>query len=69
MATRGQERDLGFIQQGLTIFTWILQILIGFLFLFAGASKLVGVEEMVNFFAQVGFWAVASLLPRSSRSW
>jgi putative oxidoreductase len=41
--------------RGLTIFAWVLQILIGCLFLFAGASKLVGVQEMVNFFAQVGF--------------
>ena len=35
--------------------TWILQVLIGSLFLFSGASKLFGVTEMVNFFAQVGF--------------
>jgi uncharacterized membrane protein YphA (DoxX/SURF4 family) len=39
----------------LTIGTWILQVLIGSLFLFSGASKLFGVTEMVNFFAQVGF--------------
>ena len=39
----------------LTIGTWILQVLIGSLFLFSGASKLFGVAEMVNFFAQVGF--------------
>ncbi len=39
----------------LTIATWILQVLIGSLFLFSGASKLFGVTEMVNFFAQVGF--------------
>jgi putative oxidoreductase len=41
--------------RGLTIVTWILQVLIGSLFLFSGASKLFGVPEMVNFFAQVGF--------------
>ena len=41
--------------RGLTIGVWILQILIGCLFLFAGVSKLVGVEEMVTFFAQAGF--------------
>ena len=41
--------------RSLALVLWILQILIGCLFLFAGASKLVGVEEMVNFFAQVGF--------------
>jgi len=39
----------------LTIGTWILQVLIGSLFLFSGASKLFGAPEMVNFFAQVGF--------------
>ena len=39
----------------LTIGTWILQVLIGSLFLFSGASKLFGVTEMVTFFAQVGF--------------
>ena len=38
----------------MTIVVWILQVLIGCLFLFAGVSKLVGVKEMVNFFAQVG---------------
>ena len=41
--------------RALAIVVWILQILTGCLFLFAGASKLVGVKEMVNFFAQVGF--------------
>jgi uncharacterized membrane protein YphA (DoxX/SURF4 family) len=55
MATRGIDVISVSSSRGLTIFTWILQILIGCLFLFAGASKLVGVEEMVNFFAQVGF--------------
>jgi len=59
MLPHGHEGDKSVISvsssKGLTIFTWILQILIGCLFLFAGASKLVGVEEMVNFFAQVGF--------------
>jgi putative oxidoreductase len=39
----------------LTIGTWILQMLIGSLFLFSGASKLLGAPEMVHFFAQVGF--------------
>jgi hypothetical protein len=41
--------------KGLTIVVWVLQVLTGCLFLFAGASKLFGVAEMVNFFAQVGF--------------
>jgi putative oxidoreductase len=41
--------------KGLTILAWALQVLTGCLFLFAGASKLFGVAEMVNFFAQVGF--------------
>jgi putative oxidoreductase len=41
--------------KGLTIVVWVLQVLTGCLFLFAGASKLPGVAEMVNFFAQVGF--------------
>src|ERR1700693_1278624 len=41
--------------RSLTIVVWILQVLTGCLFLFAGVSKLVGVAEMVNFFAQVGF--------------
>jgi putative oxidoreductase len=38
-----------------TIVTWILQVLTGCLFLFAGASKPFGAADMVNFFAQVGF--------------
>ena len=41
--------------RSLTIVVWILQVLTGCLFLFAGVSKLVGVADMVNFFAQVGF--------------
>jgi putative oxidoreductase len=41
--------------RGLTIVVWILQVLMGCLFIFAGVSKLVGVTEMVNFFARVGF--------------
>ncbi len=41
--------------KGLTTVVWVLQVLTGCLFLFAGASKLFGVAEMVNFFAQVGF--------------
>jgi putative oxidoreductase len=41
--------------RGLTIVVWILQVLMGCLFIFAGVSKLVGVTEMVNFFAQAGF--------------
>jgi putative oxidoreductase len=41
--------------KGVTIVTWILQVLTGCLFLFAGASKLFGAADMVNFFAQVGF--------------
>jgi hypothetical protein len=41
--------------KGLTIGAWVLQILMGCLFLFAGASKLLGVEEMVTFFARAGF--------------
>jgi uncharacterized membrane protein YphA (DoxX/SURF4 family) len=40
--------------KGSTIFVWTLQVLIGSLFLFSGVSKLIGVPEMVNFFAQVG---------------
>ena len=40
--------------KGLTTVVWVLQVLTGCLFLFAGASKLFGVAEMVNFFAQVG---------------
>jgi putative oxidoreductase len=66
--------------KGLTIVVWVLQILTGCLFLFAGASKLLGVAEMVNFFAQVGYgqWlryflgvlevgsAVALLFPRQA---
>ena len=39
----------------LAIVAWVLQVLTGCLFLFAGASKLFGVAEMVNFFAQVGY--------------
>jgi len=38
----------------LTIVVLVLQVLTGCLFLFAGASKLFGAAEMVNFFAQVG---------------
>ena len=41
--------------KGLTIVVWVLQVLTSCLFLFSGASKLFGVAEMVNFFAQVGF--------------
>ncbi len=41
--------------RGTMIFAWVLQVLTGSLFLFAGVSKLLGVAEMVNFFAQVGF--------------
>ena len=41
--------------KGLVIVVWILQVLMGCLFIFAGFSKLVGVTEMVNFFAQAGF--------------
>jgi putative oxidoreductase len=41
--------------KGLTIVAWVLQVLTGCLFLFAGASKLFGVAEMVSFFDQVGF--------------
>ena len=41
--------------RGLTIVAWVLEILTGCLFLFAGGSKLFGVSEMVSFFAQVGF--------------
>lgn len=41
--------------KGWIIAAWVLQILTGSLFLFAGASKLFGGAEMVNFFAQVGF--------------
>jgi putative oxidoreductase len=41
--------------RGLTIVVWVLQVLTGCLFLFAGGSKLFGVAEMVSFFAQVGF--------------
>ena len=41
--------------RGLTIVVWILQVLVGCLFLLGGVSKIVGVPEMVNFFAQVGF--------------
>jgi hypothetical protein len=55
--------------KGLTIVIWILQVLTGCLFLFAGASKLFGAADMVNFFAQVGFRAMASLLLRSLGGW
>jgi putative oxidoreductase len=41
--------------KSLTIVTWVLQVLTGCLFLFAGASKLFGAADMVNFFAEVGF--------------
>jgi putative oxidoreductase len=41
--------------RGWTVVVWVLQVLTGCLFLFAGASKLLGVAEMVNFFARVGF--------------
>ena len=34
---------------------WVLQILMGALFLFAGASKLFGAPDMVSFFAEAGF--------------
>jgi len=39
----------------LNVLAWVLQVLIGSLFLFAGASKLLGASEMVAFFDQVGF--------------
>ncbi|HMD09836.1 MAG TPA: DoxX family protein [Candidatus Acidoferrum sp.] len=39
----------------LAIVAWVLQVLTGCLFLFAGASKLFGVAEMVDFFARVGY--------------
>lgn len=41
--------------RGWTVVVWVLQVLTGCLFLFAGASKLLGAAEMVNFFARVGF--------------
>ncbi len=40
-------------RKGLTVVVLVLQVLTGCLFLFAGASKLFGVAEMVNFFAQL----------------
>jgi putative oxidoreductase len=41
--------------KGVNIFTWVLQILMGALFLFAGAFKLFGAFDMVRFFAEAGF--------------
>jgi putative oxidoreductase len=41
--------------RGWTVVVWVLQVLTGGLFLIAGASKLLGAAEMVNFFARVGF--------------
>jgi putative oxidoreductase len=56
MATEGELIViLASSSRGLTIVAWVLQVPTGCLFLFAGGSKLFGVAEMVNFFAQVGF--------------
>ncbi len=39
----------------LSVVSWALQIMTGGLFLFAGASKLLGAPDMVSFFDQVGW--------------
>jgi uncharacterized membrane protein YphA (DoxX/SURF4 family) len=41
--------------RGATIALWVLQVLLAAMFLFSGAGKLAGTEQMVELFDKIGF--------------